>query len=246
VKLRLHGTEDECRETVELLEMSERGGGWVKACTIGATVALAAITAVVSYQHAYTVVRQVGGNSHLAAVLLPAVPDLTVLMAYLVLMENRRRAAVPPWEATAAMWGGIAVTVAMNVAAGLPYGPPAACVNALAPLALVVALHILIGRGGHGGQEVAIEGVPLSLSEPDQDKPTDLIPATLATCGHEGGQTPDEVVINDYLHHRDCLGEPLSQRKLADIHGVHRTKVAALVGPLNGRHPPDAGESSGN
>ena len=68
------------------------------------------------------------------------------------------------------------------------------------------------------------------------------VPATVAICGHEGGRTREEVVVNAYLHGRDCLGEPPSQRHLSATYGLHRTKVAALVGHLNGRHLQDPGE----
>ena len=45
-----------------------------------------------------------------------------------------------------------------------------------------------------------------------------------------------------YLHARDCLGEPVSQRQLSATFGVPRPKVATLLGTLNGTRPNDAEE----
>lgn len=52
-------------------------------------------------------------------------------------------------------------------------------------------------------------------------------------------ETLDETVIRAYLHGRDCLGQPPSQRRLATAYGLSRPKVADLVGSLNGQHPAD-------
>ncbi len=49
--------------------------------------------------------------------------------------------------------------------------------------------------------------------------------------------TAEEAVVTAYLHGRDCLGEAPSQRHLSASFGVHRTKVAELVAPHNGRVP---------
>lgn len=54
-----------------------------------------------------------------------------------------------------------------------------------------------------------------------------------------------EAVVLAYLHGRDCLGETPSQRNLAARFDVHRTKVAELVGNLNG-HPPEEPVTEGN
>ena len=53
-------------------------------------------------------------------------------------------------------------------------------------------------------------------------------------CPHTAPTTAEEAVVAHYLHARDCLGEPVSQRQLATAFAMSRTKVADLVKPLNG------------
>src|SRR5260370_20976442 len=52
----------------------------------------------------------------------------------------------------------------------------------------------------------------------------------------------EDAIVTAYLHARDCLGEPVSQRQLSATFGVPRPKVATLVGTLNGTRPNDAEE----
>jgi hypothetical protein len=49
----------------------------------------------------------------------------------------------------------------------------------------------------------------------------------------------EDAVVTAYLHARDCLGEPVSQRQLSATFGVPRPKVATLVATLNGTRPND-------
>jgi hypothetical protein len=137
---------------------------------------------------------------------------------------------------------GVAATVFSNVESGLPYGPLPATVAAWPAIAFSVASFVLerwlkthVGRGGHGGHSEA-------PAEADRDTAHKDFLSPPARCDHVLTGPPDKVVVNAYLHGRDCLGEPPSQRRLSATYGLHRTKVAALVGPLNGLHPHDTGE----
>ena len=143
------------------------------------------------------------------------------------------------WLAVAV--GGLA-TIYANVMSGLPYGHLAATVAAWPAVSFIVASFLLerwlkrqVSRGGQGGSGVAQIVQSGQFPEPSPEPVLATPVPPLYQCGHEGGQTPEEVVVNAYLHGRDCLGEAPSQRHLAATHGLHRTKVAALVGPLNGR-----------
>ena len=109
-----------------------------------ALFALAAITAIVSYLHALTVVRSVG-NTGAVAYLVPFVADLMIVSASMALLEAARNSAAKPALAIVSLVFGIGATLAMNVAAGWHHGSAGALVAALPPLALILSLETLMG-----------------------------------------------------------------------------------------------------
>ncbi len=202
------------------------GDGLIRLTAGLALAALAAITGIVSYLHALAVVHATGSTGAVAY-LVPLVADLMIVTASLALLDAIRHRARKPPLAMLSLAVGIGATLAMNVAAGSQNGAGGALVASLPPVAFVLSLETLMGivrlaRGGTAVQEAA-------TGEP---------------CPHGVARTADEAIVNAWLHARDCLGEPLSQRQHAATWGVPRTKVAALVGSLNGHHPPEAGEPS--
>jgi len=66
--------------------------------------------------------------------------------------------------------------------------------------------------------------------------------ATGGQCPHQVVMSAEDAIVTVYLHARDCLGEPMSQRQLSATFGVPRPKVATLVGTLSGTRPNDAEE----
>jgi hypothetical protein len=60
-------------------------------------------------------------------------------------------------------------------------------------------------------------------------------------CPHTAASSASEAVVQAFLHGRDCLGDQPSQRQLSAAFGVPRTRVAELVGNMNGHHPPETG-----
>jgi hypothetical protein len=134
-------------------------------------VVLTAITAVISYEHAYEVFRA-ARNTGALAILGPVVPDLVIAVCSMALLASAGQQAGKterPWVATVALFVFIGVTIALNVAAGLRFGRGSALLAALAPVGYLTGLHILAGmiRRGRGG------GTPAS------------VPATSAICEHE-------------------------------------------------------------
>ena len=135
---------------------------------------------------------------------------------------------------------GVAGTLFANLEFGLPYGALPAIVSTWPAVAFTVATWMLerwlkrqAGRGGRAGRDDdGTEGA--SVDDATEDD----------RCPHGVAGTADEAIVNAWLHTRDCLGEKPVQRQLATAFGVHRTKVAALVGSLNGQSPQEAGESS--
>lgn len=182
---------------------------------------LAGITAVVSYLHALAVVHATGSTGAVAY-LIPFVADLMIVTASLALLEAARNHAGKPPLAVVSLAVGIGATVAMNVVAGLGHGAGGAVVASLPPVALVLSLETLMGlvRRARGGQPEPPSG----------------------HCPHRVAGSAEEAVVTSFLHGRDCLEEQPSQRHLSATFGLSRAKVAELVGPLNGHHPPDPGD----
>ena len=85
------------------------------------------------------------------------------------------------------------------------------------------------GRGGQSGQD-----------EADTEDASDGDVNADGQCPHGVATSAEDAVVRLFLHGRDCLNDQPSQRYLAASFGVHRTKVAELVGSLNGQHPQEA------
>ena len=170
--------------------------------------AVAVIAGVVSYSH-IEALGLMTGQSLADARLLPLAVDGLIVAGSVILLAGS-------WLGWIGVALGVAGTLYANVMSGLPRGLLAATVAAWPAIAFTVASFMLErwlkAQVGHGGPEAA-------------------------TCGHDLAGPAEEVVVNAYLHGRDCLGQPPSQRSLAATYGLHRTKVAALVGSLNGHSP---------
>jgi hypothetical protein len=182
--------------------------------------ALAAITGIVSYLHALTVVY-LTGSAGLVAYLIPFVADLMIVTASLAILDAIRHHAPKPPLAMVSLVAGIGSTLAMNIVAGLHISAGGALVAALPPVAFVLSLETLMGivrlaRAGNGASHLT---------------------ATDGQCPHQVAMSAEDAVVTAYLHARDCLGEPVSQRQLSATFGVPRPKVATLVGTLNGTRP---------
>jgi hypothetical protein len=189
--------------------------------------ALAAITGIVSYLHALTVVY-LTGSAGLVAYLIPFVADLMIVTASLAILDAIRHHAPKPPLAMVSLVAGIGSTLAMNIVAGLHISAGGALVAALPPVAFVLSLETLMGivrlaRAGDGASHLT---------------------ATGGQCPHQVAMSAEDAIVTAYLHARDCLGEPVSQRQLSATFGVPRPKVATLVGNLNGTRtrPNDAEE----
>jgi hypothetical protein len=201
--------------------------------------AVAVIAGIVSYSHI----------EHLALVehqplplarLFPFAVDGLIAAGSVVVLGGE-------WLGWLAVVPGVAATLFANIESGIGYGPLAATVAAWPAVAFSVASFVLerwlkrqVGQGGQGGSGVAHFAVPYELPEAGMGQPngTAAPPSPVPSqCGHTVAGTPEENVVNAYLHERDCLGGKPSQRQLAATYGVSRPKVAQLVGPHNGQHP---------
>jgi hypothetical protein len=144
--------------------------------------ALAAITGIVSYLHALTVVY-ITGSAGLVAYLIPFVADLMIVTASLAILDAIRHHAPKPPLAMVSLVAGIGSTLAMNIVAGLHISAGGALVAALPPVAFVLSLETLMGivrlaRAGDGASHLtATDGqcphqVAMSAEDAGRRQPT--------------------------------------------------------------------------
>lgn len=191
--------------------------GWL------ALAGVSLIAGVASYFHAFAVVDASGATAPVSY-LVPALADLVILGASADLLAASRAGAGRPRLTMVALGVGIAVTLAMNVAAGNPHAVPKWLVNGWPALAFTLALESLAGlvRRGRGG--AALSSAPAA------------VPVT-AGCGHGAAGDRDGRLLDAYLHMRDCLGAKPSYRGIGMAFDVHHDTVRQLVMAADGGQP---------
>jgi Protein of unknown function (DUF2637) len=106
-------------------------------------VAVAVVAAIISYQHAYELVRS-HGESGMTARLLPFTVDGLIWAASMVVLDASRRNQPVPRLAAWSLGAGIVATVGANLAHGIGHGPVGALVSAWPALALVGSFELLM------------------------------------------------------------------------------------------------------
>jgi hypothetical protein len=207
-------------DTDSLDTATARPGAGLRRITAAVVVLVAGIAAVVSYRHGLEVVRAAGETGRVAY-LVPGSADGVIFAASMVILSAAKNHVRVPRLAIVGLAFGIGATLAMNVAAGARHGIAGALVSAMPAVALVLAYELLMILV-RGGQPAAPRG-----QKADTDRP----------CPHGVAKTPDEAIVNRWLHARDCEGETLSRRQLAADFGMHRDKVAKLVAPYAEKGP---------
>jgi hypothetical protein len=191
----------------------------VRVTTALAVVMVAAVAAVISYRHAYELVRAHGESGPMARLVLFTVDGL-IWAASMVMLDSSRQKQSAPALAKWSLGVGIAATIGANVAHGLTHGAIGALVSAWPALALVGSFELLMTLTRSAATPVQVrphsEAVPL-VWEGEQLRRTEV------------EQTPEDAVLADYLASLDGPGKPLSQRFLADKHGVDRRKVRKII-----------------
>jgi hypothetical protein len=115
----------------------------IRLTTALAVVAVASVAAIISYQHAYELVRT-HGESGLTARLLPFTVDGLIWAASMVVLDASQRNQRVPRLALWSLGAGILATVGANLAHGLGHGPIGALVSAWPALALVGSFELLM------------------------------------------------------------------------------------------------------
>ena len=187
----------------------------IRITTTLTVVAVAVVAAIISYQHAYELVRS-HGESGVTARLLPFTVDGLIWAASMVVLDASRRNRPVPRLAAWSLGAGIVATVGANLAHGVGCGLVGALVSAWPALALVSSFELLMMliRAGRGTRPGKAEPEPRHQVVPPlvQEAPPELTVApTLeqtVRARHEAGQ---------------------SQRAIAREFNVDRRKVKRIL-----------------
>lgn len=188
----------------------------IRITTALAVVAVAAVAAVISYRHAYDLVHAHGETGPTAR-LVPFTVDGLIWAASMVILDASRRKQPAPPLAKWSLAVGIVATVGANVAHGASHGVIGAIVSAWPALALVGSFELLMTLTRSAAR-----------SDFAQDEPSTeaALPAPQRT---EAEQTPEKAVLDEYRASLNGPGRPLSQRYLAEKHGMDRRKVKQII-----------------
>jgi hypothetical protein len=181
-------------------------GTAIRWSTAAAVIGVAVVAAVVSYEHAYALVRA-HGETGWTAHLIPLTVDGLIWASSMVMLDSARRGVPVPSLARWLLGLGIAATLAANVAHGLGHGPVGALVSAWPAVALVGSyelLMIIIGGVQQPAGDVSPETEEASAGVPDalQAQAAGEFAADVAV-----GRMPSIRTIRARLH----VGQPRAQ-----------------------------------
>ena len=167
---------------------------FIRITTALAVVAVAVVAAIISYQHAYELVRS-HGESGMTARLLPFTVDGPIWAASMVVLDVSRRNRPVPRLAAWSLGAGIVATVGANLAHGVGHGPVGVLVSAWPALALVGSFELLMmlirtGRGTRPGEAEPWHQVvpPLVQQAPPELTAAPTLEQTVR-ARHEAGQS---------------------------------------------------------
>jgi uncharacterized protein DUF2637 len=187
-----------------------------------AVVGVAAVAAVVSYEHASALVRA-HGESGWTGRLIPLTVDGLIYASSMVMLDSARRGARVPALARWLLGLGIVATLAANVTHGLGHGIIGAAVAAWPAVALVGSYELLmvIIRGAQPPAGAPRPHVGAPVVDPLGEQAVMVFAAELTA-----DRVPSVRAIRDALH----VGQPRAQRLreyLAGVAGVHDGSLAA-------------------
>jgi hypothetical protein len=171
-----------------------------------AVIGVAAVAAVVSYEHAYALVHA-HGETGWTAHLIPLTVDGLIWASSMVMLDSARRGVRVPMLARWLLGLGIAATLAANVAHGLGHGPVGAAIAAWPAVALVGSYELLM-MIIRGAQQPAGDASPETA-----EAPAGLPDALKAKAAEEFtddvtvGRMPSIRTIRARLH----VGQPRAQ-----------------------------------
>jgi hypothetical protein len=169
-----------------------------------AVVGVAAVAAVVSYEHAYALVRA-HGESGWTGRLIPLTVDGLIYASSMAMLDSARRGARVPDLARWLLGLGIVATLAANVAHGLGHGTIDAAVATWPAVALVGSYELLmmIIRGAQMPKAAPCPHDGASVTDPLGEQAAVIFAADLAA-----DRVPSVRAIRAALH----IGQPRAQR----------------------------------
>jgi hypothetical protein len=187
----------------------------IRITTALAVVAVAVVAAVISYQHAFELVRS-HGESGVTARLVPFTVDGLIWAASMVVLDASRQGQSVPRLAAWSLGAGIVATVGANLAHGVGHGPVGALVSAWPALALVGSFELLMMliRTRRGTRASAVRPKPWDQPAPPLAQESSLEPFVAPSLG----QT---------VHARHQAGH--SQRAIARELNIDRRKVKRVL-----------------
>jgi hypothetical protein len=167
-----------------------------------AVLGVAAVAAVVSYEHASALVRA-HGESGWTGRLIPLTVDGLIYASSMVMLDSARREMRVPLWARWLLGLGIAATLAANVAHGLGHGVVGAAVAAWPALALVGSYELLmmVIRNSQAAPDATSDSV--GVSDPLEQQAAAIFAGHLAA-----DRVPSIRAIRAELH----VGQPRAQR----------------------------------
>ena len=180
-----------------------------RSLTALAVLLVAAIAAVISYQHVVALALRYG-QPELAAYLLPVSIDGLVAVSSLVMLRAARTGVSAPWLARTGLVLAVIATLACNVGYGVAHGWPGALLSGWPAVAFVVAAETAItmtrqrpsGPATAPETGTAIPEVPASLNG-HAERARELFAAEVAA-----GQAPGVRRIRKELK----VGQPRAQQ----------------------------------
>jgi hypothetical protein len=187
----------------------------IRATTALAMVGVAVVAAIISYRHAYELVRS-HGESGTTARLVPLTVDGLIWAASMVILDSNRRTRPVPPLAGWSLGVGVVATVGANMAHGMGHGVIGLLVSAWPALALVGAYELLMTliRAEHAA---SVEPAPEDVEIP-------AAPAADAEARPEPESAP---TLEQLVRARYEVGA--SQRSIARDLNIDRRKVKSII-----------------
>ncbi|MFG1997775.1 DUF2637 domain-containing protein [Spirillospora sp. NPDC048911] len=184
-----------------------------------AVLLVATVAAVISYRHAYELVRT-HGETGITARLVPITVDGLIWAASMVVLDASRRKQPVPTLAKWSLGVGIVATIGANVAHGLNHGPTGSLVSAWPALALVGSFELLM---------MLTRNVASSAQAEPGAEPNSLTPDEADSDRSNVELGSEDAVLADYLASLSGPGRPISQRALSERHGIDRRKIRQII-----------------